>query len=769
MGTWLARHRKAVVFVWIAISIGLSVGGRIADGQPSTSFNLPGSESQQALDLLEEAFPALTDASVTVVYQVESGTIDDSTNAPLIDKTVKALGGLDQVSKVSSPTQIPDKFFDVSSSKTIAYSTVSYDTSLTDVSTSAFADLVGAVTPARDAGMNVDIDGALVDNQNPPTGGLSDYADLISIIVAILIITLAFGAPIVSLMPIVVALAALSVSLSTLSFIENWTAISAIDEVLGTMLALGVGIDYSLLIINRHRQLRADGRSVLDSIGGSSSTAGVSVVLAGTTVCVATCALAVVGVPMVTKLGLTAAMFVAFTVLAALTLLPALLGFAGENLDRWGLPWVESKSKFWPSWAATNKRFRWPLAIVPLLVLGLAFFAVPSADLGIIDDGSLPTSLTQRRAFDNIATGFGVGANGPLLIVGEIPEGADKKEVIDATQSLVKTLKATDGVASASPPRFGGPSGSALNTIIESEEAAVLGESAPTTTPSAETTAPSTTVAPTTTTPSPTTTVAGSATLADIDTFVLRVVPSSSPDAKATTALVDNLRSTVIETALAGTVIVSSDVYVGGQTAVLIDFTDRVAERLPLYIGIVLLLAMLLLMSAFRSVLIPVKAAVMALVSFLAAYGATIAIFQWGWMKDVVGLTDTVPIQTFFPLMLFAILFGLSMDYEVFLISRVREEYEDSGEARPAAIAGLSTTGKIILSAGLIMTSVFVAFATNPSPAVKQMALGLAIAIAIDALIIRLIVVPALLQIFGKSAWWLPKWIDRILPRIKVS
>jgi RND superfamily putative drug exporter len=525
-----------------------------------------------------------------------------------------------------------------------------------------------------------------------------------------------------------------------------------VNEVLGTMLALGVGIDYSLLIINRHRQLRADGKSVTDSIGEAWSTTGTSVALAAATVCVATGALLLVGVPLVTKLGLTSAMFVAIPALAALTLLPALLAAAGEQLDRWALPWASSESRFWPRWASINARLRWPLAIVPLAILAVAFFPVPSADLGIIDDGSLPESVTQRRAYDDISEGFGPGANGPLIVVAQVPTGTDTADLRTACESLVRTIRQVDGVASASPAKVSGATGGTLCGLPEavtSADEASTSDTAGATSDTATESAPSA--------------------QSSLQSFVFRVIPTTGPDDPATTALVETLRQTVVPSAVSATVLDADTVYVGGQTAIFIDFTNRIKDRLPLYIGVVLLLAFVLLMTAFRSIVIPVKAALMALVSFLAAYGITIAVFQWGWMKGLVGLQDTVPIETFFPLMLFAILFGLSMDYEVFLVSRIHEEVEAGTEPGEAVTTGLATTGKIILSAGLIMTSVFLAFTTNPSPVVKQLAFGLAVAVAIDAIVIRLVVVPALLHLFGRETWWLPRWLDRILPHVRIG
>lgn len=758
-GRWLATHRKTVVAVWVIVLLALSITSRLVDSQFRSNFAVPGSESNDALQLLEETFPELANASVTVVYSTDEGSLEDGDNRQLIDETVTNLENVPDVASVSSPTAFPQRFLDVSSNREIAYSTVFYTESLNNVSPDAFDELVDAITPAREAGLAVDLDGQLVDQQNLPRGGLSDYADLISVIIAVLIITIAFGAPIVALMPIAVALAALATGLSVLSFVEIWVDIASVNEVLGSMLALGVGIDYSLLIVNRHRQLRADGRAVPDAIDEAWRTAGTSVMLAGATVCVATCALAIVGVPMITKLGLTSAMFVAFTVVAALTLLPALLGFAGENLDRWALPWAGTRSRFWPWWADTNARFRWPLAIVPLAILAMAIVPVPKADLGIIDDGSMPESLTQRQAYDTIADGFGVGANGPLIVVAELPTDGDREAVASALVSLNRAIRQTEGVASASPPRISG-------TDFSIDD--LIGDLGPTVdSDSGDGTAPSTTSPPTTAAPA--TTVAGSSDDPQVRAMVMRVIPETSPDDPATTDLVNTLRDDVVPQAVEGTVLEVDTTYVGGQTAVNIDFTERIQDRLVLFIAVVLGIAFLLLMAAFRSLVIPVKAAVMALVSFFVAYGVTVAVFQWGWLRSAIGLDMTVPVETFFPLMLFAILFGLSMDYEVFLVSRIHEEHERGEDANRAVTIGLATTGKIILTAGLIMTSVFLAFSTNPSPVVKQLAFGMAVAVAVDAIIIRLVVVPGLLHLFGRATWWFPRWLDRILPKVRIG
>ncbi len=708
-GAWLARHRWLVIGIWVVAGLSLLIIASVVPHQARNSFSVPGSGSADALTVLEESYPDLANPIVTVVYATADGTIESDDNAALVDATVTRLAAVDGASNVTNPTTVPFRLTNVSGDGTIAYSTMTFSESFAELPDDTFDALEAAVAPAVAAGLDVELAGALVDADNPPRSTLSQYADEISVVLAILIVLIAFGSPIVALLPIVTALASLSVSLSVLALMETVFNVGSVNEVLGTMLALGVGVDYSLLIVHRYRQLRAEGNEIDQAIARAWKSAGTSVMFAGTTICATTLGLVVVGVPFISLLALTTAMFVAFTVVSALTLLPALLGAFGDRIAWASLPWGRtvhpSESGMWARWADLNARHRVAMVVVPVLVLLAVALPVRSADLGIIDDGALPSDMTQKRAFDLLTEGFGPGENAPLLVVASLPGTGD---AAPAVASLYETMQQTDGIESVSPPN-----------LSDSRDAVLF-----------------------------------------------RVVPTTGPDDEATSTLVEDLRSTVLPGAVAGSAISPDVVYVGGETATFIDFTNQISERLPAYILVGMGIAFLALMIAFRSLIVPLKAMLLALLSFLVAYGAVVAVFQWGWLKDLVGLDETVPIESFFPVILFAILIGLTLDYEVFIVSRIREEYIGRDDPNAAVIEGLRTTGKVVLSAGLIMGTVFLVFVTNPSPVIKMVGFGLGVGVLTDAILVRLLVVPAMLHILRRAAWYYPRALDRITPHV---
>lgn len=714
----MSRHHWWVIACWIVLLAALILISGHLDHQTRDVFTVPGTESQQALDLTEEDIHQFADPTATVVFHAKSGQVTDPTNAQAIGETVANLEKIEHVADVTDPTGDSYLVSNVSKDKTTSFVTVSFDiTDFDELSTETFAEMQKAGEPATKAGLEVQYGGEVVDYLNPDTGGLAQYADEISIGLALVILMLSFGSLVFTLMPLAVALLALGASLSTLAILEHFFTIGTVNPILGTMLGLGVGIDYSLLITNRFRQRLAAGEEPQDAIGRAVSTSGKAVLFAGITVSVAASALFIIGVPYVSSLGFTTAMFVLVTVAAALTLLPALLGLVGRRIERLSLPWGKldrvGKEGPWARWAGLNSRHPWGFLLPPAVLLVVLAIPFTSAQLGIIDDGSQPTNLTQRQAYDVLAEGFGPGQNGPLLVVVELPaltadNEADVLEALEVT--LPRALRNTEGVSTATEA-----------DVSQNKEIGVI-----------------------------------------------EVIPETGPDDPATTDLVESLRDDVLPHAVKGTVLANEEVLVGGETAELIDFTDKISAGLPVFVASVLGAAFLLLLVAFRSIVVPLKAIALTLLSFLAAYGVVVAVFQWGWLREVIALEQTVPIESFLPLMLFAILFGLSLDYEVFLVSRVREEFDELDDAGEAVTRGLATTGHVITSAALIMASVFLAFATNPSPTIKQLGFGLAVAILLDALLVRLMIVPSILQLVKRTAWWFPKWL-RWLPRLEIG
>jgi len=531
------------------------------------------------------------------------------------------------------------------------------------------------------------------------------------------ILLLAFGSVIAMGLPIGTALFGLGTGIATITFLSAFVDVPSTSEMLASMIGLGVGIDYALFIITRHRAGLHRGLTVEDAAGRSIATAGQAVLIAGGTVVIAICGLAVAGIPMITFMGVGAAIVVAVMVLASLTLLPALMGFAGHNIDRFGLPGTKRFSEAavanetgsyhgWAKWAHHVSRH--PVAYLVVGLAAVLTLAAPLLDLrlGQTDSSQSPTSSTLRRSYDLLSDGFGPGYNGPLVLAVDLRGAtAPPDQVVGQLKSAVA---ADPGVASV-PRAAVGPDGTAA---------------------------------------------------------VLQVIPKSAPQDAGTSELVDRLRSSVLPSALAST---GGAVYVGGQTATFIDLSNRVADRLPLFIGCVVGLSFILLMIVFRSILVPLKAAIMNLLSIGAAYGVIVAVFQWGWGASLFGVHQSLPIISFIPMFMFAILFGLSMDYEVFILSRIREEYNHSGDNTGSVIVGITATARVITSAALIMISVFISFVFGGEPTIKMMGLGLATAVFVDATIIRMILVPASMRLMGRANWWLPRFLDRIIPNLDIE
>ncbi len=706
LGRLAARRHRRFIVGWIvgAIAvIALAVG---SGGTTFDNFTIPNSGSQTALDLLESRFPAQSGGGATVVVHAPTGTLASSQYQDAIDETAANLAKLPQQSTVTPPV--------TSSDKTTAIVAVQYTETVPELGVPAFDDLEAATAPATAAGLQVEFGGALVDYAQSPK---SDASDLVGLFVAIIILLFAFGSFVAAGLPIGTALLGLAVGISGIFLLASVTDVGTAAPALASMIGLGVGIDYSLFIVTRHRENLAAGMDVEAAAGRALSTAGQAVLFAGTTVVIAICGLLIAGIPYVAVLGFSAAIVVVVMMLAALTLLPALLGLVGRRIEHRTIhlgrrhqktasgeatdPTPDGRLPFWGRWATGVAKHAWPCAIVSVLLLLTLAAPFLSIRYGEADDSTAPADSTQHLAFELIADGFGAGANGPLAIVVTHPDG-------EVPADLVSAIEKTPGVASVAPPD---------------------------------------------------TNAAG-------NTTVLDVIPTTAPDAEATSNLVNTLRSDVIPKALVGT---DAQAYVGGVTAAYIDIGDRIAERLPYFIGLVVLLSFLLLMLVFHSIVIPATAAVMNLLSVGAAYGVTVAVFQWGWGKELLGLSSTIPIISFVPMMMFAILFGLSMDYQVFLLTRIREEYDKQGDTRAAVVTGVSKTARVITSAALIMIAVFLSFVASPIPEIKMFGLGLAVAVAVDSTIVRMVLVPALMEILGKANWWFPAWLGRVLPKITIE
>ncbi len=702
LGRWVAVHRRLVVLVWLVVVIGLVAADRVAGGGTVDDFQVPGVESQEAIDLLDERFPERSGATAMVVFHVPDGRITADGSAEAIAAVVAEVRALESVIGVTEPLASPRS---ISPDGTTAFAAVQFGAPTAELGRSTLDSLLDTAGSAEMAGVQVEFGGELPTVLKERSTG---PAEMIGIIAALVILFVTFRAMLAAAIPLGVAIAGLVTGLSIVGLMGAWIAIPSVAPRLATMIGLGVGIDYALFVLSRHRDQLAEGMDSVESIGRTNATAGQAVVVAGGTVVVAILGLQLAGIPFVAALGYSASIIVAVAVLVAITLLPALLGFAGDRVlaraNRNAPPVVGVEHSRWVRWAHWVAHHPWRSAITATVVLMTLSVPVLDMRLGQADAGTDPTSTTHRRAYDLLATGFGDGFNGPLLIVvdlGDVPDAA-------ALDPIVAAVGADPGVRAVSPPEFN----------------------------------------------------------ASGDTGLITAIPTSKPQDEATSDLVHRLRDSILPVATAD---IEATALVGGPTAGFIDQSDKIADRLPWFIAVVVSLSFLLLMIVFRSILVPLKAALLNVLSIGAAYGVVVAVFQWGWGRSLIGLDEAVPIASFVPMMMFAILFGLSMDYEVFILSRIREEYHRGRSNIDSIVEGLGATGKVISAAALIMISVFLGFVASGDPVVKMMGVGLAVAVAVDATIVRMVLVPSTMALVGDANWWLPRWLDRILPHLDLD
>jgi putative drug exporter of the RND superfamily len=697
-GRSAAQHPWRMLFAWFVVVVAVVGLQRSIGGDTSDNFKIPGTEAQQGIDLLNERFPSQGGSSGQVVFADPDGDVTDSIARGAIESTLKQIADNPNVTLVSDP--FDPAAGSISADGRVAYATVRY--SIDPPGKADGEAAIAAIETARQAGLQAELSRSIVRTTDQAEGN-----EGIGLIVAIIVLLVAFGSVIAAGIPIGTALFGIFIGLSMVGILAGLTEVPSVSPMLATMIGLGVGIDYALFVVTRHRAFLHEGRDVVESVGLANATAGSAVIFAGTTVVIAIAGLRIAGIPAIATMGFASALTVAVAMLAAVTLLPAFLGLAGRRIDslhigRKRAEDVESHETFAGRWAHHVGGKPWRYAIISFV--GLAALAAPvlSMRTGMADDGTGATSKTYRKAYDMLARGFGEGFNGPLTVV---LDGADGVARADAVRNAVA---GTEGVVFVSQPTIN-PAG---------------------------------------------------------DTAVITAVPATSPQDEKTEALVHTLRDDVLPPTLTGT---NGQAFVTGQTAGFIDISERLASRLPLFIGAVVLLSFMLLMVVFRSVLVPLKAAVMNLLSIGAAYGVVVAVFQWGWGSSALGVDHTVPISPFLPMIMFAILFGLSMDYEVFLLSRVREEYLRTRDSHTSVVAGLAATARVITSAALIMISVFAAFLLTPDVEIKMFAVGLTVAVLVDATVVRMILVPATMALMGDANWWLPGWLDRLLPHMDIE
>jgi RND superfamily putative drug exporter len=708
VGRMCVRRRWVVLAAWLVVFAALAVWARSAGPDVSDNLTLPASDSQAATDLLTQRFPAQANGTNPVVLTAPAGAkLTDSRFAKPIGDTVSALAKDPDVRQATSPLSSGATAL-LSKDQTVGYIALSVRPSPSDLTTQDAQRIVDEGQTARDAGLVVGYGGYVGQKVSKPE---THDSEAIGLTMAVIVLLFTFGTAVAMGVPIVTAVVGLVTGLSVITLLSHVVEVPTVAPTLATMIGLGVGIDYALFVVTRHLAQRREGIATPESVARATAMSGGAVLFAGGTVMVALASLAVVGIPLVTTLGLTSALVVAIAVLAALTLLPAVLALLGDRIDRLALPHHAHRGDGhphgWARWGAFVARRPVPCAVAAVAVL--AALALPTLDLylGQQDNGALPKSTEARKAYDGLTRGFGVGANGPLLIAVDLsrkPASASDPRLV----TLRSDLQDTSGVASVTSPQVSGDGSAA----------------------------------------------------------VLTVTPTTAPSDRATSDLVARLRDQTIPKATAGADMTAD---VGGTTAGYVDLASAISGDLVLTIGVVVALSFLLLVLAFRSIVVPLTAAVMNLISIGAAFGVVTAVFEKGWGVSLVGLPGEVPIVSFVPLMMFAILFGLSMDYEVFLLTHVREAWHERGDNDEAVIAGVATTGRVITSAALIMVSVFFAFVINGDPTVKQFGVGMGVAVAVDATIVRCLLVPAVMVLLGRANWWFPRLLDRAVPDFSIE
>lgn len=752
LGRWSFKNRGKVALIWLTAALAMAIAGAAVGTSFSTELSLPDVESRQGFEIIDEHFDALDVAAEggTLVFRAEQGVEDPE----VVAEMSAFFDSVDQIEGVSvTSPYTPQGAQQISrtgpEAGKIAYAVVGLPR---DISLEAAAEISHQITELMPEipGVQIEIGGQTLAEFEVPE------SEALGLAFAIVVLIFAFGSVLAMGLPIGVAIAGIGAGTLIIRLVSNVVAMPDFASTVAIMLGLGVGIDYALFIVTRFRENVRGGQTFEDATASAIDTAGRAVCFAAATVVVSLLGMLLVNLSFISGLAISAAIVVAVTAVAGITLLPALLGFVGGRVEitRWrgliaaglaatalagfalGVDWLmtsaavaagvvliaglayrplQKEVKRKPEkplretlpyrWSRFIQGHPWQMSALGAAILIVLALPVLSLRLGFSDEGNFPEDTTTRRAYDLLAAGFGPGFNGPLLLATELENPSDAQ----ALEGVTAAITADPGVAYTTP---------AFPNDLEAPTAAIW-----------------------------------------------RVYPTTPPQDEATTELVHRLRDEVLPEATAGT---GLDVVVSGSVAAAVDFSEYLSGRLPLFIGLVLAFSFLLLMAAFRSILVPIKAVIMNLLAIGAAYGVVTAIFQWGWLGNLINIAPA-PIEPFVPMMMFAIVFGLSMDYEVFLLSRIREEYLRTGDSRASVADGLAATARVITAAAAIMVVVFGSFVLDPNRIIKLFGVGLAFAVLVDATVVRMVLVPATMELLGDKNWWLPKWLDRILPQLDVE
>jgi RND superfamily putative drug exporter len=705
---WCFRHRFSVVALWLAALVGLGIVSTAVGSGYNDNFALPGTESTKALSLLQSAFPAQAGESDTIVWHVRQGSVTDPAVREPVTAMLDRVAHAPQVAGLTSP-YTPQGGAQISADGRTAYATVHLTSFGRRMPKADIENIITIATSARTDALEVELGGNAIQQVNQVSLG---FTEVVGVVAAGVVLFLAFGSLLSMLLPLITAIVSLVAATFAIGLLSDAMTMAQVAPTFAALIGLGVGIDYALFVVTRHRNGLKAGLSPEEAAVRALNTSGRAVIFAGLTVCVAMLGLFVLGLGFLNGIGVSAALMVLCNVIAAITLLPALLRLIGMRvlsrrerrvLAEEGPHEVHTRG-FWARWATVARRRPGLLAPVALVVMLVLTVPLLSLRLGASDQGNDPASSTTRKAYDLMADGFGPGFNGSLQLVTAVRSPDDRQVLV----GLLDAVRATPGVRAAFP----------LPTL------------------------PGTKVG------------------------IIQVIPTTSPQDAKTSDLIQRLRHDVVPTAVRGT---GLTVYVGGQTAIFDDFAEVLTSKIPLFIAVIVSLGFILLLVAFRSVVVPLTAAAMNLLAAGASFGVVVAFFQWGWGSDLLNLGKAGPVEAFLPAFMLAVLFGLSMDYQVFLVSRMHEEWVHTRDNGRAVTVGQASTGRVITAAATIMICVFMAFVFGGQRIIAEFGIGLASAVFIDAFILRTVLVPALMHLFRSANWWLPRWIDSWLPHLAVE